>query len=245
MDDVFSSWDAKREEIDQFIKEANRHHPTINFPDEISNKETNFLDTTVFKGERFHKDSIFDIRTHFKPTEKFQYTHYTSFHAPGVKKGFIKGEELRLLRTNSSETNFEENICNFKSNLRVRGCPDYLVNQVLAEVKLTNRRSAFAQKPLRVQSGLMPFATQYNPSVPIVRNILMSKWHLIQNQPLLRDIYREPPFISYRKGKSLKDILVMLANSLFYLYATRTREAVRANIRHGISRSQHIIGQNG
>ena len=125
---MFSSWDAKREEIDQFIKEANRHHPTINFPDEISNKETNFLDTTVFKGERFHKDSIFDIRTHFKPTEKFQYTHYTSFHASGVKKGFIKGEELRLLRTNSSETNFEENICNFKSNLRVPGYLDYLVN---------------------------------------------------------------------------------------------------------------------
>ena len=49
---------------------------------------------------------------------------------------------------------------------------------------------------------------QYNPSVPNLKNILMSKWHLIENQPLLREIYREPPFISYRKGKSLKDILV-------------------------------------
>ena len=91
---------------------------------------------------------------------------------------------------------------------------------------MTNRRSAFQQKALRVQSGIMPFATQYNPSVPTVKNILMSKWHLIQNQPLLREIYREPPFISYRKGKyrkgkSLQDILVN------YLYATRTRKAVR------------------
>ena len=30
IDDVFSSWDTKRQEIDQFILEANRHHPTIN-----------------------------------------------------------------------------------------------------------------------------------------------------------------------------------------------------------------------
>ena len=69
----------------------------------------------------------------------------------------------------------------------------------------------------------MPFAIQpeYNPSVPNVKNILMSKWHLIQNQPLLREIYREPPFISYSKGKSLEDILVN------YLYAARTRKAVR------------------
>ena len=94
IDDVFSSWDAKREEIDQFILEANRYHPTIKFTAEISDIETNFLDTTVFKGEGFHKDSILAISTHFKPTEKFQYTHYTSCHAPGVKKGFIKGEAL-------------------------------------------------------------------------------------------------------------------------------------------------------
>ena len=143
----------------------NRHHPTIKFSAEISDIETNFLDTTVFKGERFHKDSILDISTHFKPTEKFQYTHHTSCHAPGVKKGFIKGEALRLLRTNSSEKKFEENICNFKSNLRARGYPDYLVNKVLAEVKFTNRRSALDQKPRRVRSGLMPFVTQQVQSI--------------------------------------------------------------------------------
>ena len=94
INDVFSLWDTEREEIDQFSLEANRHHPTIKFTAEISDKETNFSDTTIFKGERFHKDSILDISTHFNPTEKFQYTHYTSCHAPG--------ETLRFLRTNSS-----------------------------------------------------------------------------------------------------------------------------------------------
>ena len=54
----------------------------------------------------------------------------------------------------------------------------------------------------------MSFVTQYNPSVPNLKNFLMSKWHLIENQPMLREIYREPPLISYRRGKSLKDILV-------------------------------------
>ena len=41
-----------------------------------------------------------------------------------------------------------------------------------------------------------------------IKKILMDKWHLIQNQPLLREIYKEPPIISYKRGKSLKDILV-------------------------------------
>ena len=109
-----SLWDTTNEEIDQFILVANRHHPTIHFTAEISEEKTNFLDTANFKGERFYKDSIFDIRTHFKPTKTFQYTHFTSCHAPGMKKGFIKSQALRLLRTNSSKATFEESVKKFQ-----------------------------------------------------------------------------------------------------------------------------------
>ena len=36
----------------------------------------------------------------------------------------------------------------------------------------------------------------------------MKKWNLLQNQPLLRQMFKEPPIISFKKGKSLKDMLV-------------------------------------
>ena len=94
IDDVFSLWQKGRETINQFVLEANRHHPKIKFTAEISEKEILFLDTTICKGERFYEDPILDIRTHFKPTQTFQYTHFTSWHAPGVKKGFSKGKAL-------------------------------------------------------------------------------------------------------------------------------------------------------
>ena len=106
-------------------------HRFAKFTAEISEKEINFLDTTSFKGERFHNDHILDIRTHYKSTETFQYTNFTSCHAPGVAKGFIKGEALRLFRTNSSEHTFKENIANFKLRLFERGYPVNLVNHAL------------------------------------------------------------------------------------------------------------------
>ena len=55
---------------------------------------------------------------------------------------------------------------------------------------------------------ILLFGGEYHPSVPNVKNILMSKYHLIENQPLLREIYKDPPLLSYRKGKSLKNVLV-------------------------------------
>lgn len=36
----------------------------------------------------------------------------------------------------------------------------------------------------------------------------MSKWHLIENQPLLRETFKEPPLISYKMVCPFKDALV-------------------------------------
>ena len=93
IDDVFSLWDVNRKDVDLFIEQANTFHPTIKFTAEISEKEITFLDTVVYKGERFLEETILDVKTHYKPTETFQYTQYSSCHPPGVKRGFIKGEK--------------------------------------------------------------------------------------------------------------------------------------------------------
>ena len=142
-----------------------------------------------------------------KPTETFQYTEFTSCHPPGVMKGFIKGEALRLLRTNSSRFNFEENITKFKRNLIERGYPEMLIQETLSGVKFENRNAALTQKP-KENKRILPFVTQYQLSVPNLKQILMKNWHLIEQQPRLKEIFKEPPLISYKRGRSLKDILV-------------------------------------
>ena len=173
-----------KKEIEEFIVLANSHHPTFKFTAEISDKEINFLDTTVFKGERF------DIHTHFKPTETFQYTHFSSCHPPGVKKGFIKGEALQLLRTNSSAKSFVENITQFKTFVCARDYPNSLVERITSKVKFSERKLALQQRET-VRKKILPFVTTYHPAVPNFKNILMRKYHLyiiIKNQPLLREI---------------------------------------------------------
>ena len=76
-----------------------------------------FLDTNVYKGERFQKAAVLDVHTHFKLTETFQYKHFSPYHPLRVKRGFIKGEALRLLRTHSSKTLFEEMIKNYNKTI--------------------------------------------------------------------------------------------------------------------------------
>ena len=99
---VFCLWDTTEDNIENYVQRANNYHDTIKFTAEISDSEITFLDTKACKRERFHRESTLDVQTHCKRTETFQNTNLYSCHPPGVKKGFIKGEALRLLRTNSS-----------------------------------------------------------------------------------------------------------------------------------------------
>ena len=69
IDDIFSLWDTGKHDIERLIEQSNSCHPTIKFTAEISNAETTFLDTVVYKGDRFHHHSILDIKTHFELTE--------------------------------------------------------------------------------------------------------------------------------------------------------------------------------
>ena len=195
IDDVISVWDTSRNAIEEFLLKANNFHPTIKFTAEISETETTFLNTKVYNGVRFNKDSILEVRTHFKPTGKFQHTNFYSCHPPGVTKGFIKGEALRLLRTNSSEITFEENMRNFSTRLKNRDYPATTVEKHLSEVIFADRKKALEQRNKNARKKILPFVTQYHPALPNLKNILMGKWHLIQNQPYLRKIFKEPPLI--------------------------------------------------
>ena len=77
-----------------------------------------FLDTEEFKGLRLSTLKILDSQTHFKPIKTFKYANFSSCHPCKTKKGFIKGEAFRRLRTNSVKENFNT----YKGDVKQRLC---------------------------------------------------------------------------------------------------------------------------
>ena len=52
---------------------------------------------------------------------------------------------------------------------------------------------------MSTKKKILPFVTQYHPALPNLKNILMGKWHLIQNQPNLKDFFRSHPYYHIAK----------------------------------------------
>ena len=113
---------------------------------------------------------------------------------------------------------------NFSTPLKNRDYPATTVEKHLSEVIFADRKKALEQRNKNARKNLIPFVTQHHPVLPNLKNILMRKWHLIPNQPSLRNIFKEPPLVSYRKGKSLKDTQVR-ANAIKVLRPIYLRTA--------------------
>ena len=62
-----------------------------------------------------------------------------------------------------------------------------MVEKILSEVKYEERKEALKQKT-GTHEKLLPFK-QFQPSLPNLKSIRISKWHLIQNQPLLERLF--------------------------------------------------------
>ena len=57
------------------------------------------------------------------------------------------------------------------------------------------------QNKQKTRKNILPFVAEYRrPSVLYLKTIQMSKWHLIENQPLLREIYKDPSYFRTKKG---------------------------------------------
>ena len=121
---------------------------------------------------------------------------------------------------------FEENIKNFRTRLTPRGYPNNLVDKIISGVKFAERKNALTQTQ-KAHKKILPFVTQFHPSFPCLKNILMEKWHLIQNQPLLREIYKNPPLISYEKVNRLKTCLLKQNYNGFYQHNGHTAGVVQ------------------
>ena len=114
---------------------------------------------------------------------------------------------MRLIRTNSSKTAFEESLLKFKQRMRTSGYPKAIIERSLSGVNFAARPSALTQKK-KANERILPFVTTYHPAASNLKQTLMEQWSLIQNQPLLKTIYLKPPIILCKRGKSLKDTLI-------------------------------------
>ena len=204
IDDIFMVWTHTEEELTTFLLALNYFSSSIKFTYEISHTESIFLDTTVYKGPRYEKFNILDIKTYFKPTNKFAYLNYHSCHPNHCKKAIIKKELNRFLRTTSNEEEYE-NLKQKHRKTKNREYPERLLQTEADQMPFTKRQEILSKISNKTKNQTssnkkkipFTFVTTFDPWFQHFRKEIKECWKDVETDPILGNLFPEPITFAY------------------------------------------------
>lgn len=122
LDDIFLIWQHSLDDFKQFFDTLNNHRESIKFQYNISESSVDFLDVTVFKGNKFRHEKTLDTKVFFKPTDTHELLHKSSFHPKHTFEGIIKSQILRFWHICSDRESFDEACETLFKALRSKRC---------------------------------------------------------------------------------------------------------------------------
>ncbi len=131
IDDIFTLFPGPQGELDSLLQHMNSQLSTIEFTMDSSKHKIDFLDITIFKGERFHSEGVLDIRPYSKAIDPHTYLHYSSAHPRNNMRGVVKAEVIRTLRRSSSTEIYAQAISHLLAWFTNRNYPIKLLKEVL------------------------------------------------------------------------------------------------------------------
>ena len=166
IDDILCIWPGSQQSLDTFIEYLNKSRPTIKFTYESSPHSVDYLDITIYKGDRYRATGVLDFKPFFK-TNKFQYLEYSSAHPRNTFRSLIKGELTSLLRACSDETEYNKTKSKLFRAFRDRGYPASIIQKVQESVPYAYRQQALCDNqvvPCPYQTFLV---VEYTPDLDV------------------------------------------------------------------------------
>jgi hypothetical protein len=222
IDDIFVVANSM-ESLHNFATIFNNLRPTIKITTSINNNSIDFLDLTIFKGNRFEIHGILDVKLFQKPFNKYVYLPPTSFHNSSVFKSFINAEIRRYRINCNNDCDFIEARNNFIARLKARGYSDDLIKNSINDpnpqrsfllLNYISRCAILKKKNLGQQltSNDTPilFKTYFNPRT---RSMKLSQYLVfpdsLYTDPTSRIILsnQTQPVICYKRSSNLRELL--------------------------------------
>ena len=120
---------------------------------ERSDSSVNYLDVTVYKGDRFRKTGRVDTKLFTKPTNTELHLPYSSFHPLSTFDSILYGQHQRsLIASSGIEQHSATMLQKYTGYLR-RGYPAEKLNRILLQAT-TRQRKEFEKKRERAVSGI-------------------------------------------------------------------------------------------
>ena len=202
IDDIFLIYTGGETKLDEFLTNLNTKHDSIKFDYEKSTQSVAFLDTLIYIDEKRQLQTTL----YTKPTDTHNYLHFKSSHPRHLKESLPYSQALRLRRICSEYNEFIKHSDKLKQQFTARGYSQTLVeNQIKKAIAIS--REATLKLATKERINRIPFVTTFNNTLPPLAQIIRNRWDILKLKPNLKDIFKEPGMLAYRRPMNLKDMI--------------------------------------
>ncbi len=187
IDDGLIIWKGSQGALQYWLSNLNGFDPNIKITWTISDASVDFLDLTLFKGNRFQATGHLDSRCYQKPMNMYLYLPFISHHTTATKKAFIHSELHRMLARTTDPQDFISIYNKFYQRLRARGYPVQFLRPIFAKVSHHHRKDTVSRLREKNPASTKPlvFKAKYEPrntalGLPSLVKTLAAKLHDIK-----------------------------------------------------------------
>ena len=184
----------------------------ISFEAAYSMSHVYFLDTKV----KFNAHTL-ATELYSKPSASFQYLHRTSLHPPHTFRSILKSQFIRIRRICTVINDYWNHSQQFIIFFKSHGFHDTILNKICQDIANTPRRNLFRNINGTLLNALLtpnksnriPLVTTWHHKLSGFQSILHRRYQeMINEYPHLKCIFSEPPILSFRRNKNLRNWLV-------------------------------------
>ncbi len=194
------------EDLHEFHSLANNIHTNIKVDLRTSTVNIEMLDT-----KRFVEESCLKADLYCKPIDKHQYLHKTSDHPNTTTRSIPCSLGLRLKRICTWQKDYTWHRTDLKVQLEGKGYNSRFVESQLKKVdKILCDKALEIRKngELSEKAKRVVMAVTYSRNLPNIKQILTRRHPLLHRSDRLKQAFRSPPVVAYRRHKRLQDILL-------------------------------------
>lgn len=203
IDDIFLIWMGTAETLDKFYNFLNSATEHLSFTLESDSSQISFLDVRVIKeGTTLHTD------LYRKPTDRNTLLRGDSFHPTHLIKSLPISQFHRVRRVCSSETSYNKQAADLTNRFLERGYKQEWVEAAVDRFSATTQEQALQPKPRDNKSDSPFCVTKYSPLGSEFRKIIYKHWHIVESDPRLGNIFKNPPKLVFRRPPNIRDQIV-------------------------------------
>ena len=189
------------------MHDLNSIDPNIKFTYKFSHENIEFLDVLVKK----NKDNFLTTDLFYKETDSHQFLHFDSCHPYHTKKGIPYGQALRIKRICSETNDFERRASDLNKWLTSRGHDVNLVKTQIEKARNLDRNALLDDVYSKInQENKLFLVVTFHPALTKrIYEILKSNHNILTaSDEQHKKIFSDVPSVSFRRCKTIKDILV-------------------------------------